>query len=66
MRRDRSMKKLVLTRSTLRQLSDNELNSVAGGETNEIKTGSCEGGQLSCCRTFKNQQSCDSWGTIPV
>jgi hypothetical protein len=49
------MKKLVLTKSTLRELTDNELKSVVGAGG----TGSCGGGVHSCCQTGAGQESCD-------
>jgi hypothetical protein len=54
MRRDRPMKKLVLNKSTLRELTDNELKGVVGAGT-----GSCGGGVHSCCQTGAGQASCD-------
>lgn len=62
MRRDRPLKKLVLTKSTLRELTANELKGVVGAGT-----GSCGGSVHSCCQTDAGAPSCDSrGGTLPV
>ena len=61
MKKHRSLKKLIVKKTTLRSLSDKQLNEVDGGYK---ASGSCGGGRWSCCHTESGDESCAMGGGI--